>query len=67
MYVILCLQAEKNQEQCCKKFEKISEVAKKEIGEFKTRRIAYFKKHMTELVELELKHARVSQLVLQKK
>nr|KAG5687172.1 hypothetical protein BaRGS_033059 [Batillaria attramentaria] len=51
-------QAEKTQEQSCKKFEKISEVAKKEIGEFKTRRIAYFKKHMVELVELELKHAK---------
>lgn len=30
-----------------------------EIQEFKTRRIAYFKKHMVELVELELKHAKV--------
>ncbi|PVD26602.1 hypothetical protein C0Q70_14279 [Pomacea canaliculata] len=51
-------QAEKTQEQSCKKFEKISEVAKKEIGEFKVRRIQYFKKHMVELVELELKHAK---------
>lgn len=31
-----------------------------EIGEFKVRRIQYFKKHMVELVELELKHAKVS-------
>ncbi|KAL8585213.1 Sorting nexin-6 [Nucella lapillus] len=57
-------QAEKVQDQCCKKFEKISEVAKKEIQEFKTRRISYFKKHMVELVELELKHARAQAQLL---
>ncbi|XP_076463964.1 sorting nexin-6-like [Babylonia areolata] len=57
-------QAEKVQDQCCKKFEKISEVAKKEIQEFKTRRIAYFKKHLVELVELELKHAKAQAQLL---
>ena len=31
-----------------------------EIQEFKTRRIAYFKKHLVEVVELEVKHAKVS-------
>ncbi|XP_045160858.1 sorting nexin-6-like [Mercenaria mercenaria] len=51
-------QAEKNQQSCCEKFEKISEVAKKELTEFKQRRIAYFKKNFTDLVELELKHAK---------
>ncbi|XP_005098617.2 sorting nexin-6 [Aplysia californica] len=50
--------AEKCQENCCKKFERISEVAKKEIQEFKTRRIAYFRKHLVEVVELEMKHAK---------
>ncbi|KAK0043714.1 sorting nexin-6 [Biomphalaria pfeifferi] len=50
--------AEKTQDLCCKKFEKISEVAKKEIQEFKTRRIAYFRKHLVELVELEIKHGK---------
>ncbi|CAL1530690.1 unnamed protein product [Lymnaea stagnalis] len=50
--------AEKTQELCCKKFEKISEVAKKEIQEFKSRRIIYFRKHLVELVELEMKHAK---------
>ena len=30
-----------------------------EIVEFKKQRIAYFKKHLIELVELELKHAKV--------
>jgi len=51
-------QAEKNQESCCQKFEKISDVAKKEIKEFKVRRIAYFKRHLVDLVELEVKHAK---------
>ncbi|CAG5126860.1 unnamed protein product [Candidula unifasciata] len=57
--------AEKAQEQSCKKFEKISEVAKKEILEFKTRRIAYFRKHLVELVELETKHAKAQVQLLQ--
>ncbi|XP_076442278.1 sorting nexin-6-like [Babylonia areolata] len=51
-------QAEKHQEQCCNKFEKISDVAKKEIVEFKTRRIMYFKKQLVDLAELELRHAK---------
>ncbi|KAL5008237.1 hypothetical protein ScPMuIL_013818 [Solemya velum] len=50
--------AEKEQQLCCEKFEKISETAKKELTEFKTRRIAYFRKNLVDLVELELKHAR---------
>ncbi|KAK3093542.1 hypothetical protein FSP39_017028 [Pinctada imbricata] len=51
-------QAEKTQQTCCEKFEKMSEVAKKELTEFKQRRIAYFKKNLGDLVDLELKHAR---------
>ncbi|KAL4237584.1 Sorting nexin-5 [Mactra antiquata] len=54
-------QAEKTQQSCCDKFEKISEVAKKELTEFKQRRIAYFKKNLVDLVELELKHAKAQQ------
>ncbi|CAI9724039.1 sorting nexin-6-like isoform X1 [Octopus vulgaris] len=50
--------AEKNQLQAFEKFEKISDNARKELTEFKTRRIAYFRKNFVELVELELKHAR---------
>ncbi|XP_050405287.1 sorting nexin-6 [Patella vulgata] len=50
-------QAEKVQQQCCEKFDKISDTAKKELSEFKTRRIAYFKKNLVEVTELELKHA----------
>ncbi|CAC5405054.1 SNX5_6_32 [Mytilus coruscus] len=50
--------AEKNQQTCCEKYEKISEVAKKELTEFKSRRISYFKKHLVDLAELELKHSK---------
>ncbi|GAB1599875.1 sorting nexin-6-like isoform X1 [Argonauta hians] len=50
--------AEKNQLVAFEKFEKISDNARKELTEFKTRRIAYFRKNFVELVDLELKHAR---------
>ncbi|KAG7277753.1 hypothetical protein CRUP_023041 [Coryphaenoides rupestris] len=52
------LQAETNQQLCCHKFEKISESAKQELVDFKTRRVAAFRKNLVELAELELKHAK---------
>ncbi|XP_048733107.2 sorting nexin-6-like [Ostrea edulis] len=57
-------QAERTQQIACEKFEKISEVAKKELTEFKSRRITYFKKSLVDLVELELKHARAQTQLL---
>uniref|UniRef100_A0A670I2H6 Sorting nexin 6 n=1 Tax=Podarcis muralis TaxID=64176 RepID=A0A670I2H6_PODMU len=53
------LQAETTQQICCQKFEKISESAKQELIDFKTRRVAAFRKNLVELAELELKHAKV--------
>uniref|UniRef100_A0A8C6MG35 Sorting nexin 6 n=1 Tax=Nothobranchius furzeri TaxID=105023 RepID=A0A8C6MG35_NOTFU len=53
------LQAETSQQLCCHKFEKISESAKQELIDFKTRRVAAFRKNLVELAELELKHAKV--------
>uniref|UniRef100_A0A8C8IRM9 Sorting nexin n=1 Tax=Oncorhynchus tshawytscha TaxID=74940 RepID=A0A8C8IRM9_ONCTS len=53
------LQAETSQQVCCQKFEKISESAKQELIDFKTRRVAAFRKNLVELAELELKHAKV--------
>uniref|UniRef100_A0A4W4EB25 Sorting nexin n=1 Tax=Electrophorus electricus TaxID=8005 RepID=A0A4W4EB25_ELEEL len=53
------LQAETTQQVCCQKFEKISESAKQELIDFKTRRVAAFRKNLVELAELELKHAKV--------
>ncbi|KAI3367366.1 hypothetical protein L3Q82_026176, partial [Scortum barcoo] len=52
------LQAETSQQLCCHKFEKISESAKQELIDFKTRRVAAFRKNLVELAELELKHAK---------
>ena len=52
------LQAETSQQLCCQKFEKISESAKQELIDFKTR-VAAFRKNLVELAELELKHAKV--------
>uniref|UniRef100_A0AAY4A1G3 PX domain-containing protein n=1 Tax=Denticeps clupeoides TaxID=299321 RepID=A0AAY4A1G3_9TELE len=54
------LQAETTQQICCQKFEKISESAKQELIDFKTRRVAAFRKNLVELAELELKHAKVT-------
>uniref|UniRef100_A0A3Q2QBS5 Sorting nexin 6 n=1 Tax=Fundulus heteroclitus TaxID=8078 RepID=A0A3Q2QBS5_FUNHE len=59
------LQAETNQQLCCHKFEKISESAKQELIDFKTRRVAAFRKNLVELAELELKHAKGNLQLLQ--
>merc|ERR1711976_490669 len=50
--------AENAQQTACEKFEKISEVAKQELTDFKGRRIGHFRKNMVDLAELELKHSR---------
>ncbi|KAL2099066.1 hypothetical protein ACEWY4_005546 [Coilia grayii] len=59
------LQAETTQQLCCQKFEKISESAKQELIDFKTRRVAAFRKNLVELAELELKHAKGNLQLLQ--
>uniref|UniRef100_A0A8C9RRA8 Sorting nexin n=1 Tax=Scleropages formosus TaxID=113540 RepID=A0A8C9RRA8_SCLFO len=58
------LQAETSQQVCCQKFEKISESAKQELIDFKTRRVAAFRKNLVELAELELKHAKVISILV---
>lgn len=50
--------AETAQQTASEKYEHISEVAKQELTDFKTRRIQQFRKSMTERAELELKHAK---------
>jgi len=42
----------------CEKFEELSETAKHELTDFKTRRIAHFRKNLVELGEFEMKHAK---------
>lgn len=57
--VFFCsLQAETAQQTASEKYEHISEVAKQELTDFKTRRVQQFRKSMTERAELELKHAK---------
>lgn len=51
--------AEMAQTQACEKFEKTSEKAKVELVDFKKRRVVAFKKNLTELAELQVKHAKV--------
>ncbi|XP_066034136.1 sorting nexin-5 isoform X2 [Chamaea fasciata] len=50
--------AEAHQQDCCQKFEKISESAKQELLSFKQKRIAAFRKNLIEMAELEIKHAK---------
>ena len=55
--------AEKQQQEACEKFEKLSEVAKGELSDFKSRRVVAYRKHLTELAELELKHSKVGRIL----
>ncbi|XP_042202090.1 sorting nexin-32-like isoform X2 [Callorhinchus milii] len=57
-------QSEANQQLTCQKFERLSESAKQELTDFKTRRVSAFRKNMIEMTELELKHAKASLLLL---
>lgn len=51
-------QAEKAQSETREKFEKLSEVGKQELTEFKGRRVTAFRKNLIELGELEVKHSK---------
>uniref|UniRef100_A0A0M3IF32 Polyprotein n=1 Tax=Ascaris lumbricoides TaxID=6252 RepID=A0A0M3IF32_ASCLU len=53
-------QAETEQSEACKKFEKISEVAKGELQDLKKRRLTAFKKNLIDFADLEVKHAKSS-------
>nr|CAD7454642.1 unnamed protein product [Timema tahoe] len=50
--------AEVAQQQACDKFEQMSDKAKEELMDFKTRRVAAFRKNLIDTAELELKHAK---------
>ena len=52
-------QAETSQQLAKEKFEKISELARSELNDFKQRRTIMFKKSLTEFVELQAKHHNV--------
>ncbi|KAB1262279.1 Sorting nexin-5 [Camelus dromedarius] len=57
--------AEAHQQECCQKFEQLSESAKEELISFKRKRVAAFRKNLIEMSELEIKHARNSVSLLQ--
>ncbi|VUZ40117.1 unnamed protein product [Hymenolepis diminuta] len=50
--------AEANQMAMHKRFTDISQMARRELDEFKLRRIKYFQKNLMSLAELEIKHAK---------
>lgn len=47
------------QQAACERFEKITDVAKQELKDLKLRRVQAFKKSLTEMAELQVKHAKV--------
>ncbi|XP_015512483.1 sorting nexin-6 isoform X1 [Neodiprion pinetum] len=59
-------EAEQSQTEACEKFEQMSEKGKEELTDFKTRRVAAFKKNLIELTELEIKHAKAHAELLKK-
>merc|ERR1719225_2148981 len=52
------IQAENGQQEACKNFENISDLAKEELKNLRQRRVVAFQKSLTELAELELKHSK---------
>uniref|UniRef100_A0A665W365 PX domain-containing protein n=1 Tax=Echeneis naucrates TaxID=173247 RepID=A0A665W365_ECHNA len=56
-------QAEEHQQQCLHKFDKLSESGKRELTGFKGRRVVAFRKNLIEMAELEIKHAKVSNIM----
>ncbi|TKC37013.1 hypothetical protein EI555_002714, partial [Monodon monoceros] len=50
--------AESHQQLCCQRFERLSDSAKQEVMDFRSRRVSSFRKNLIELAELELKHAK---------
>jgi len=58
------LAAELTQQAACERFEKITDVAKQELKDLKLRRVQAFKKSLTDLAELQIKHAKAYQHLL---
>ncbi|CAG9138387.1 unnamed protein product [Plutella xylostella] len=58
--------AEQQQADACAKFEQLSARAREELIDFRTRRVAAFRKSLIDLAELEMKHARSQQELFRK-
>ncbi|XP_014260016.1 sorting nexin-6 [Cimex lectularius] len=52
------LAAEAAQQEACELFEQMSDKGKEELVDFKSRRVAFFRKNLIDLAELEIKHAK---------
>ncbi|VVC97453.1 sorting nexin-32 isoform X1 [Leptidea sinapis] len=59
-------EAEQAQTEACARFEQLSARAREELIDFRTRRVAAFKKSLIDLAELEIKHARNQQDLFKK-
>ncbi|XP_014206876.1 sorting nexin-6 isoform X2 [Copidosoma floridanum] len=59
-------EAEQAQTEACTKFEQMSLKGKEELLDFKTRRVAAFKKNLIDLTELEIKHAKAHAELIKK-
>jgi len=57
--------AELAQQNACERFEMISERAAEELVTFRARRVAHYRRNLTGLAELELRHARAQLALLQ--
>jgi len=57
--------AENDQKEACDKFEDITQLSKKELVELKKRRVDAFKKNLSDLVDLEIKHSKAKLSLLQ--
>ncbi|KAJ8678866.1 hypothetical protein QAD02_014653 [Eretmocerus hayati] len=58
--------AEQAQTEACEKYEQMSDKGKEELVDFKTRRVAAFKKNLIDLTEFEIKHAKAHADMLKK-
>ena len=56
---LVLFQYEIKQQTACQRYEEITDVARQELKDLKKRRVVAFKRNLTELAELELKHAKV--------
>ncbi|KAH7730703.1 Protein SNX-6 a [Aphelenchoides avenae] len=57
--------AETEQAEACKKFEDISALSKSELTDLKKRRVEAFKKNLSDLADLEIKHSKSKIALLQ--
>ena len=58
-------QADLHRQECQTRFEKLSELAKSELRDYRGRRVVAFRKGLVEMAELQLKHSKAHYQLLQ--